>query len=95
MFEDIVTVQVIQREGGGILLRIGGQRLLEEELRKLFINIQSRTKGENDTLLGDVFAVVREVAVVGQCIEHRTWGPLFFELESSSTFVVESIFLLS
>jgi len=75
MFQDVVAAEVIKGKCSRVLRRIGRNSKVKEKRPKIFADVQGCIEGTNRSVLRDVFAIMRQIAVIGQCVEHGARGP--------------------
>jgi hypothetical protein len=71
VLENVVTVQHVEREEGGVGLRVGNQRHLEHEVAEAAVEAESVEQTLDDGITGQVLAVVGDEVVVGKSVHHR------------------------
>ena len=75
MFQDVVAAEVIEGKCSRVLRRVGRNSEVKEKRPKIFADVQGCIEGTNCSVLCDVFAIMRQIAVIGQCVEHGAGGP--------------------
>jgi hypothetical protein len=71
VFKDVVPVQLIQREEGGVGFRVYKHGLLPHDGCNSGAEIQARVEGMHGVFEGDVAAVSGKETVVGEGVHHR------------------------
>jgi len=79
VLEDVVAVELVEGEEGGVGAGVGRQSLLEHDLCEGLVEAECRVQGVHDLAFGEVLAVVSEEAMVGQRVHHRAWAAKDFE----------------
>ncbi len=74
VLEDVVAVELVEGEEGGVGAGVGRQSLLEHDLCEGLVEAECRVQGVHDLAFGEVLAVVSEEAMVGQRVHHRAWA---------------------
>jgi hypothetical protein len=73
VLQDIVIAEVVEGEGGCVGGRVGGDGKIKEEAAQCLVDVERVEQGVLRHLAGDVLAMVRKEAVVGEGVEHGAW----------------------
>lgn len=71
VLEDVVAREVVEREPGGVGLRVGGDGKVEEELGEALVEVDGGGEAVREVLLGDVLARAGQEAVVREGVQER------------------------
>lgn len=71
VLEHVVHIELVEGEEGGVELWVGDDGLVPHDAGKGAIEVQAIFKSFDGIIPGDVTTVTGEVAVVGECVEHR------------------------